>query len=161
MPKNTKKRKDPNAPKRPLSSYMIYSQEIRQTDEEIKKLSITEQTKAISSLWNELSEEEKKPYVEKAAKAKEEYTKKLEEYKQSDEYKKFMEEQEEPKKSKKSKEKMTGEKLFVRELKENLTEEEKKEIGNAAAVSRHAAKEYSKLSKEKKAEYDNKAKEMN
>ncbi|EEB88924.1 hypothetical protein MPER_13045, partial [Moniliophthora perniciosa FA553] len=64
-----KPKKDPNAPKRALSAYMFFSQDWR---DRIK----TENPdasfgKLLGAKWKELDEEEKKPYVEQAAKDKE------------------------------------------------------------------------------------------
>ncbi|EPZ36642.1 hypothetical protein ROZALSC1DRAFT_26646 [Rozella allomycis CSF55] len=82
------KTKDSSAPKRPQSSYFIYANEHRdKVKQENPKISVGELSKLISARWNELSESEKKPYVEKAAKLKEAYNKEMEAYKASDEYK--------------------------------------------------------------------------
>jgi len=91
MPKGSasgKAPKDKNAPKKPLSSYLIFSNEHRpilQSANKDKK--ITEIAKLIAVEWKQCSAEDKKKYEDKAKDLKEEYTLKFEEYKKSDEYK--------------------------------------------------------------------------
>jgi hypothetical protein len=69
-----KQKKDPNAPKRPLSGYMIFCSEKR---DEVKKadssLTLTGVAKKLGELWRGLSKEEQKPYNDKAAKDKQRY----------------------------------------------------------------------------------------
>jgi hypothetical protein len=80
-----RKPKDPHCPKKPLSSYFLYAQSVReQTKAEFPNVNITEIAKEISKKWKLLSEDEKKPYNEEAARLKEEYNKALEEYEGSD-----------------------------------------------------------------------------
>ncbi|KAI8990876.1 high mobility group box domain-containing protein [Mycotypha africana] len=65
------KKKDPNAPKRNLSSYMLFSQSIRpQIVRENPELSAIDTARLIGEKWNALSDKEKKPFVEKAAQEK-------------------------------------------------------------------------------------------
>jgi len=61
--KDQKKKKDPNAPKKPLSSYLIFSV-TRQRDIKAKNPSATfaEISKIVSEEWKNLSEEKKKKY---------------------------------------------------------------------------------------------------
>ena len=76
-----KAKKDKDAPKRPLTSYMIYSQEMRKKLlEKDSTLKVTEVAKKVGALWKELSEDQKKPYIEKAEALKEVYKKQKEEY---------------------------------------------------------------------------------
>lgn len=72
--KNKKKKEDdlPPGPKRPKSSYLIFSAEKR-PEVSAKYSSLGEVAKELGRLWNELSEEEKKPYVEQAEIAKAAY----------------------------------------------------------------------------------------
>lgn len=59
--RTSKKKKDPNAPKRPLTAYMIFSQEHRQeVREENKDAKIGEISKILGERWKKLSDEEKK-----------------------------------------------------------------------------------------------------
>merc|ERR1719461_1990959 len=89
--KAAKFRKDENAPKRPMSGYFIFLNEKRESL--VKQgLSITEVSKKGSEMWNALPENKKKPYTDKAEKAKEKYEKDLEKYQKSGQYKRYMEE---------------------------------------------------------------------
>ena len=75
-----KAKRDPNKPKRPLSSYTLFCNEIR---EEIKKknpnLSFAEMNKTLGEKWNKL--EDKQKYIEIAQEKKQKYQEDLEEYK--------------------------------------------------------------------------------
>ena len=80
---NTKKRgkKDKDAPNRPISAYFFYNQERR---EKLKKekpnLDNKELIKAMSEEWNKLTDEEKKPYIKKAAEDKKRYVEEMKAY---------------------------------------------------------------------------------
>ena len=81
-----KAKKDVNAPKRPLTSYMIYSNEKRkQLMEANPSLKVTDVAKQIGALWKELSEAAKKPYVEAAEKLKKAYAIEKAKYDESNE----------------------------------------------------------------------------
>jgi len=72
--KKKKPTKDPNAPKRPLSSYMIFAGETRGSLlEETPGMSIGEVGKALGARWKQFTAEEKAPYEEKAREAKARY----------------------------------------------------------------------------------------
>jgi len=87
--------KDPNAPKRGLSAYMLYSESVR---EKIKKenpeMKTTEVMKEQSVWWMGLSEKDRKPFVEKAAADKAKYEKRYERYMKTSDYQKWAEEKE-------------------------------------------------------------------
>eukprot|EP01135_Chromosphaera_perkinsii_P000449 Nk52_evm3s96 gene=Nk52_evmTU3s96 len=69
--KRKKKPQDPNAPKKPLTSYIIYCNENRAKVKEANpKLSQTELMKKLSEGWKAISEEEKAKYVAKSESAK-------------------------------------------------------------------------------------------
>ncbi|KAI0065598.1 HMG-box [Artomyces pyxidatus] len=71
--KNTRatKKKDKNAPKRALSAYMFFSQDWRERIKtENPDASFGEVGKLLGAKWKELDDDEKKPYVEQAAKDK-------------------------------------------------------------------------------------------
>lgn len=73
MPK-TKKQKDPNRPKRPLTAFMCYSGARRgQIRTEQPELSMIEISKMIGDEWKNLSLEKKQPYHDKAGVAHEAY----------------------------------------------------------------------------------------
>jgi len=79
-----KAKKDPNAPKRPLSSYMIFAGENRaKFVEENPGASIGDVGKALGAKWKEMSAEDKARYEEKAREAKAEYEKAMAAYKAS------------------------------------------------------------------------------
>ncbi|KAG6914599.1 hypothetical protein DXG01_016375 [Tephrocybe rancida] len=66
-----KGKKDPKAPKRALSAYMFFSQDWRERIKaENPDAGFGEVGKLLGAKWKELDEEEKKPYVEQAAKDK-------------------------------------------------------------------------------------------
>jgi len=75
------KRKDLNAPKKPLSSYIIFCQEQREV---LKKknpdMKATELTSKLGDMWNNLSSDKKKVYAAKAEKDKERYQEEMSNY---------------------------------------------------------------------------------
>ncbi|GAA5810055.1 hypothetical protein MFLAVUS_003473 [Mucor flavus] len=85
--KNKKKKKadkDPNAPKRNLSSYMLFSQAVRPaTVEKHPDLKAVDIAKLIGEKWNALSDKEKLPYVKQAEKEKARFDKETASYKAS------------------------------------------------------------------------------
>ena len=74
--KTTKTTKDPNAPKKPLTSYFLFAKDVRP---EIMKnnptAKITEIATLIGAEWKKLSDDDKKKYTQKADEAKAEYIK--------------------------------------------------------------------------------------
>ncbi|GAA5862053.1 hypothetical protein JCM3774_006153 [Rhodotorula dairenensis] len=71
-----KPKKDPNAPKRPLSAYMLFSQDKRaEVKEEKPDVSFGEIGKILGAKWKEADENERKPYEDKAAAEKVRYEK--------------------------------------------------------------------------------------
>ncbi|KAF9480627.1 HMG-box, partial [Pholiota conissans] len=67
-----KAKKDPNAPKRALSAYMFFSQDWRERiKNENPDAGFGEVGKLLGAKWKELDEDEKKPYIDQAAKDKE------------------------------------------------------------------------------------------
>jgi len=80
-PGGTKKKKDPNAPKRPLSSFMFFSKAKRQeVIDNNEGLAFGEIGKELGRLWKEASATEKEEYEEMSTKDKERYKKDLESY---------------------------------------------------------------------------------
>lgn len=75
----TKKVKDPNAPKRPTSAYMIWLNESRKSISEehcshlTGKEKVTATTRKAGELWREMSDEDKSPYKEKFVVAQQKY----------------------------------------------------------------------------------------
>jgi len=81
-------RKDENAPKRPLSDYMLYVMEVReQFKVDNPSLSMTEITAKIAKAWKSLSSDEQAPFRVKAKDRKAEYKKKMDKYKKTKKYK--------------------------------------------------------------------------
>jgi hypothetical protein len=77
----TRQKKDANAPKRPLSAYIIYCQEQR---EMLKKknpdLKATELTSQLGNMWKSLSDDKKKQYMTKHEKERERYQREMKDY---------------------------------------------------------------------------------
>ena len=104
-----KAKKDPNAPKRPLSAYFIFTNDIRaELKEENPDWKIGDIAKECGRRWGEMDDEDKTEYTEKAAELKKEYQVKLAEYeanKGSDD--EDEDEEEKPKKKRKTYEQTT------------------------------------------------------
>jgi len=78
---NKKPPKDANAPKRPLSSFLHFSNSYREfVKKENPQAGIGEISKMLGSIWNELDSEDKLPYEQKAEEDKNKYKKALELY---------------------------------------------------------------------------------
>ncbi|EIE79999.1 hypothetical protein G6F46_001817 [Rhizopus delemar] len=72
--KKKRGKKDPNAPKRALSAYMFFSQANREkVIKENPEAKFGEIGKILGAKWKEMTEEEKKPFVEKAEADKKRY----------------------------------------------------------------------------------------
>lgn len=77
----TRKKKDPNAPKRSLSAYMFFANENRDiVRAENPGIAFGEVGKLLGLKWKALSAEEKGPYETKAANDKKRYEKEKAEY---------------------------------------------------------------------------------
>lgn len=76
---------DENAPERPPSAYVIFSNKMRE-DFKGRNLSFTEIAKLVGENWQSLSPGEKEPYEQQAFSAKERYNNELAEYKKTSEY---------------------------------------------------------------------------
>ncbi|KAL1968320.1 hypothetical protein VTN77DRAFT_1849 [Rasamsonia byssochlamydoides] len=69
-----KKKKDPNAPKRGLSAYMFFANEQREAvREQNPGISFGQVGKLLGERWKSLTEEQRRPYEEKAAADKKRY----------------------------------------------------------------------------------------
>lgn len=80
----TKKNKDPNKPKKPLSSYLIFGMEIRKTlSNDQAGLNFADTNAHISQKWKELSDKEKEVWNVKAAALKKKYDVDMEEYRKT------------------------------------------------------------------------------
>jgi hypothetical protein len=79
--KPKKPTKDPNAPKRALSSFLAFSGELRpKINAEMPELKLTEVATELGRRWKALSDGEKQPYVDMAKKDKERYEAEMEHY---------------------------------------------------------------------------------
>jgi len=82
-----RKKKDPDAPKRAMSSFMFFANhrraELRKANPDMK---ITEIGKELGKMWKDLSEDERKPYQAQADEDKVRYTKEKESYSPPTEY---------------------------------------------------------------------------
>ncbi|XP_057175386.1 high mobility group protein B2b [Triplophysa rosa] len=74
--KGSRKKKDPNAPKRPPSAFFVFCSELRPTvKSENPGLSIGESAKKLGELWSKQSTKDRAPYEQKAVKLREKYEK--------------------------------------------------------------------------------------
>jgi len=81
-PKKTKKDKDPNAPKRPRSAYILFSTEQRaNVIKDHPEYAPKEVTTELGARWGKLTEEEKKQYQQQNEADKERYKQEMESYK--------------------------------------------------------------------------------
>lgn len=79
--KATRKKKDPNAPKRSLSAYMFFANENRDiVRAENPGITFGEVGRMLGDKWKALSDEDKEPYNSKAAVDKKRYEKEKAEY---------------------------------------------------------------------------------
>ncbi|TVY47275.1 High mobility group protein [Lachnellula occidentalis] len=79
---------DDNAPERPPSAYVIFSNKMRE-DLKGRNLSFTEIAKLVGENWQNISPQEKEPYELQASSAKERYNNELAEYKKTSSYKEY------------------------------------------------------------------------
>ena len=79
--KGPKKEKDPNAPKKPLSSYMLFSKASRaDVKASCPTMTPSELMKELGSQWRGLEEADKKPYADAYAKDKARYDEEMKTY---------------------------------------------------------------------------------
>ncbi|CAI5476506.1 unnamed protein product [Closterium sp. Yama58-4] len=77
--KGGKKKKDPNAPKRPLAPYMFYCKEQREVVKANNPdVSFGELGKILGAQWKELDDKEKRPYMKMAEDDKKRYQDEIE-----------------------------------------------------------------------------------
>ncbi|KAI7897763.1 high mobility group box domain-containing protein, partial [Cokeromyces recurvatus] len=76
-----KRPRDPNAPKQPPSNFFLFTNSIReQVDKENPDATFVEKSKIYGARWQQLTEEEKKPFTEKAKREREKYLKEVAAY---------------------------------------------------------------------------------
>lgn len=80
--RKSRKEKDPNKPKRPPSAFFVFMEEFRKTFKEKNpnNKSVAAVGKAGGDKWKSLTEAEKAPYIQKAAKRKSDYDKNMAAY---------------------------------------------------------------------------------
>lgn len=143
IPQMARRLKDKNAPKRPLTGFLLYGNDLRKNNADIKALPVTQQATEIAKYWKDLPESEKKVYNQQSEVLKEAYKKELAAYEQSEDYKNFKQAQAEFKETSNTKTKkrqgntkMSGYRLFVKENKDTVNEGlDESEVGK-----RHIAK---------------------
>ncbi|KAL5993384.1 hypothetical protein ACLOJK_014308 [Asimina triloba] len=77
-----KKARDPNTPKRPPTAFFLFMDDFRKSYKEANpdSKSVSKVAKEGGEKWKSMTEEEKKPYLEKSAELKAEYEKVLEKF---------------------------------------------------------------------------------
>ena len=73
----TRKKKDPNAPKRGKTSFMYWCADYREKHQDEGKFSV----KVLGPIWSEMDDEEKEPFVELATADNERYKTEMDAYK--------------------------------------------------------------------------------
>ncbi|KAI1640441.1 hypothetical protein F4809DRAFT_637569 [Biscogniauxia mediterranea] len=81
---------DENAPERPPSAYVLFSNKMRE-DLKGQNLTFTEIAKLVGENWQNLNRAEKEPFERQAQEAKEKYNRDLAEYKKTQEFRKYNE----------------------------------------------------------------------
>ena len=80
--KEGKKEKDPNAPKRATTGFMVFSNEIRpKVKTEHPDAKVTDLAKIIGEKWRGMTYAQKKPHNDKAQKDKDRYAREIAAYK--------------------------------------------------------------------------------
>jgi len=147
-----KKEKDPAAPKRPKSSYILFCVDKR---EEVKKknpsMSAKEITSKLAEMWNSYNDKQKKKYVDQASKDKERYQEEMNDYVPSEGFEK--------KDKKKQKRVPSGYILFCQDKREEVKTENPEM--KATEITSELGRLWKELSQEEKDEYNQKSKDMN
>ena len=83
IPSRKRSQKDPDAPKRPMSSFLAFSNGKRsQLKKENPSLTNTDISKLLAKMWKEAPDEEKKEYIEEESKLREIYKKDMAEWRE-------------------------------------------------------------------------------
>ncbi|ORX52313.1 HMG-box [Hesseltinella vesiculosa] len=76
-----KKHKNPHGPKHPMSGFLFFASHTRpEVVRDYPKYNVGMVSKVIARMWNDMSDPEKQPWVEKAIKDKARYAREMEEY---------------------------------------------------------------------------------
>jgi hypothetical protein len=79
-------KKDPNAPKKPLTAFILFSADKRaELKEEFPDIKFTEMSKKLGEAWKTIDEEKKKVYIKKSEDMKDTYKKEMADYSSSTE----------------------------------------------------------------------------
>jgi len=161
-----KRIKDKNAPKRPLTGFLLFGNYLRSTDENIKAMSVTQQATTIGNMWKKLDENAKQKYNDESEKLKAQYKKDLSEYEKTDSYKDFqntlVENKTEKKKATRKRvgpTKMSGYRLFMKENKDVLDEGLSEEDVNMKHIAK-CGLQWKRLSEEERLAYNDRAAKM-
>merc|ERR1719295_1821382 len=85
--------KDPNAPKRPMSSYMFFANEQRPyVVSEHPDMKVTAVLRELGKRWSKLSSKQQAPYVVMQKEAKAEYVEELARYQNTSKFRKYQKE---------------------------------------------------------------------
>jgi len=148
-----KKEKDPAAPKRSKSSYIIFCGAKR---DEIKKknpdMKATEITSKLGEMWQSLNDKQKKKYVDEANKDKERYEGEMNEYVPSEGFEK------KGKKKSKAKRAPSGYIIFCQDKRQEVKTENPEM--KATEITKELGRQWRELSQEEKDEYNQRSKEM-
>lgn len=165
-------KKDPNAPKRPLSAYFTWLGENRERiKQENPTLPHKEITSKLGELWNALDEDTKKSYKDKAQAEMAEWKVKFDAYKKTDNYRNFQatkstggkkgKKSKPPKDPNAPKRPSTGFFLFVsdkrEEVKASLPEDQQKKV---TVVTKKCGELWKACSDEAKAKYQDRSKQL-
>lgn len=81
---------DENAPERPMSAYVLFSNKLRESLKGDRSLTFTEIAKLVGEHWQNLSLPEREVYEGQARQSKERYYREMAVYKETPEYRKYM-----------------------------------------------------------------------
>lgn len=88
--KKTKKKKDKNAPHKPLNGYVLFLNQNRaRILQENPGVEFPDVTKKLAAEWAQLTEEQRQPYLQQAEKDRQRYRQELQQYKDSDAFRTF------------------------------------------------------------------------
>jgi len=74
IPASKRARKDPNAPKRPMSAFLAYSQKMRSVvKQDNQHLSNTEISKLLADMWRDAPDDQRREYIEQESTQREQY----------------------------------------------------------------------------------------
>lgn len=162
-----KRLKDKNAPKRPLTGFLLYGNDLRAQDENIKSLPVTQQAGAIANMWRDLDEDVKQQYNQRSEELKEKYKQEMEVYEKSDAYREFQQKKKDAdeeegttkRKRRRGPVKMSGYRLFMQENKDNLDDGLEEEDAKKKYIAKCGLR-WKMLSEEERKSYNERAAAM-